>query len=318
MSVLILNAGLQTTIQAGPRRGYRHKGVPASGAADSLSLAFANYLLGNLPDTPALELTLTGARFCLETTTPIAFFGGSADIFINSSQVASDRAYRTLAEDIIEIGPLRAGARLYVAIAGGFASEDWLGSRSTYLPASLGGFHGRALTPGDRLETNSKEDLVSDFPLREIPDVLNLHVGHSWMLRAVPGPEYHLLEPAAQEQLFANQFQISNRASRMGAALEGQALALTSGDRLPSAAVFPGTIQCPPNGMPFLLMADAQTTGGYPRIAQIIRADRHLLGQLRPGDQLQLRRTTAEEAATILTNKSRLLSDWLGDAFQLS
>ena len=137
------------------------------------------------------------------------------------------------------------------------------------------------------------------------------------MLRATPGPEANLLSAHAQAEFFKQTFYVSNRASRMGAELEGQPLELISDGRLPSAAVFPGTVQCPPSGLPFLLMADAQTTGGYPRIAQIIRADRHLLGQLRPGDRVQFRRTSPQEAARVLKEKTALFRPWLGDTFQL-
>lgn len=103
----------------------------------------------------------------------------------------------------------------------------------------------------------------------------------------------------------------------MGGALDGAPVAAPGDGRMPSAAVFPGTVQCPPSGVPFLLMADAGTTGGYPRIAQIIRADRHLMGQIRPGDTVRFLKVSPDKAAEVLRDKTALFSDWLGDAFEL-
>ena len=137
------------------------------------------------------------------------------------------------------------------------------------------------------------------------------------MLRATPGPEVELLVERDRADFFKRAFTVSNRASRMGVALEDQTLQLASDGRLPSAAVFPGTVQCTPSGQSFLLLADAQTTGGYPRIAQVIRADRHLLGQLRPGDRLQFEQVSPTQAAQVLEQKTNLFRGWLGNEFNL-
>lgn len=317
MSIQILNGGLQMTIQAGPRNGRRHKGVPASGAADPVSHALANHLVGNPLDAASLEITLSGARLLFEENSLIAITGGEAEILHNSAHVQQHFSIFISSGDTLEIKALTKGARTYVAIAGGIIAQTWLGSPSTYLPAKLAGYHGRALIAGDRLQLSQKSRPWKLTHPLTTPDHLHPYIGGSWMLRALPGPDFDCLTPAAQTNLFAKRFQVSNRASRMGVELSRQKLALTSDGKLPSAAVFPGTLQCPPSGKPFLLMADAQTTGGYPRIAQIIRADRHMLGQLRPSDQIQLRRSTPDEAAQILKEKTELFRAWLGDTFQL-
>ena len=143
-------------------------------------------------------------------------------------------------------------------------------------------------------------------------------MGQNWMLRALAGPEINILSKPDQDRLYRTQFRVSRRSNRMGAELNHTDNFVPSDSgRMPSAAVFPGTIQCPPNGMPYLLMCDAGTTGGYPRIAHIIRADRHALGQFRPGDKLQLKRATPEQAAHALQAKTKLLQNWLGNTFEL-
>lgn len=313
MRILVERAGLQTTVQAGPRTGLRHKGVPSGGGADALSLALANRLVGNPPDAPGLEITLSGARLRFLNGGVISLTGGQCNMTLAGRSVLEHETLVPKTGDILDIGSLTKGTRIYVAAAGGISGSDWLGAVSTYLPAGLGGHHGRALKDGDELITNP-----STFSKTlQTPAGLRPHIGRSWALRTAPGPEFDMLDQAGQRALFAMPWSASQRLDRMGAALEGPVLQLNSDGRLPSAAVFPGTLQCPPSGQPFLLMAEAQTTGGYPRIGQIIRADRHMLGQLRPGDRLTLIRTEPEEAARILRSKTALFRDWLGDAFEL-
>lgn len=317
MSLIVLNGGLQTTIQAGQRARQRHWGVPTSGPADTLSHALANRLVGNVLDAAALEITLSGASFQFTANSLIALAGGEAEIRLNAVIYPKNTTLSVKAGDILELAPLTKGARLYFAIAGGIEGDIWLGSVSTYLPAGRGGYKGRALKTGDTLKMGTECGFNLNQPILNVPHNLRPHIGSSWMLRACTGPEADLLAPSAQALFYETTFHVSNRASRMGLALEGQTLALASDGRMPSAAVFPGTVQCPPSGQPFLLMADAGTTGGYPRIAQIIRADRHMLGQLRPGDRVQFKRATPQEAAHVLMEKTKLLRNWLGDTFHL-
>lgn len=318
MSLRVLEGGLQTTLQAAPRAGFRHKGVPASGPADMLSHALANRLVGNKSDAAALEITLSGASFRATANVWVALTGGAAELKVNTLAQAPHATLRLRAGDICTILPLTRGARAYLAVAGGLAGQIWLGSVSTYLPAGLGGFEGRALKTGDELMLQAAPYQAASPPLLETPVTLRPHIGTSWMLRTCAGPDAGRLTPQAQEALFQRPFTVTNRANRMGAELHGQTLSLALQDHLPSAAVFPGTLQCPPSGKPFLLMADAQTTGGYPRIAQVVRADRHMLGQLRQGNRVQFRRVNPEKAGSLLTEKTTLLRSWLGDTFELS
>lgn len=308
MSVRILRAGLQTTIQAEPRTGMRHLGVPQSGPADALSMALANHLVDNPLLAPALETTLTGVDLQFETECWFAITGAPSSARLNREDIEFCTAYRAEAGDTLRIGSATAGARVYVAVAGGFIGDAVLGSRSTYLTAAFGGHEGRALQDGDQV---AKVPVSIAPASKTTPCALQPPISASWALRACDGADISLLDADSRSTLFDTNFTIGNRADRMGLQLEGAKLTASSGGRLPSAPVFPGCIQCPESGTPFLLSVDAQTTGGYPRVAQLIRADRHLLGQLRPGTHMRLVHRTPDEAVADLREKLDYWRSWL-------
>jgi len=308
VTILILKPGLQTTVQAGPRTGQRHLGVPASGAADPLSLALANRLVGNALFAPALETTLTGVSVRVERDGFAAVTGARAKAWLNGERVKRHRTLSVAGGDELEIGPAKAGARNYLAFAGGVAVDEVLGSASTYLPAGFGGFRGRALRAGDVLAVAP----VDAAPERlKTPRDFRPPTGSSWALRACYGAEVDLLNKESRFDLFDTNFSIGRRADRMGLQLEGARFEVKSGGRLASAPVFPGTIQCPEDGRPFLLSIDAQTIGGYPRVAQVARADRHLIGQLRPGDHVRLLWRDIDSAREELLAKHAYWREWL-------
>jgi biotin-dependent carboxylase-like uncharacterized protein len=308
MTFTVLKPGLQTTVQAGPRTGLRHLGVPAAGAADPLSLALANRLVGNALLAPGLETTLNGVSLGFQRDGFVAITGARAKAWLNGERVKLHRTLAVTAGDELEIGPARLGARNYLAIAGGIDVEEVLGSASTYLPAGFGGLHGRALRGGD---------VVATVPAAGTPNTLKTPkefrplASNSWALRACYGAEVDLLSKESRFDLFDTNFSVGFRADRMGLQLEGARFGVTSGGRLASAPVFPGTIQCPEDGIPFLLSIDAQTIGGYPRVAQVARADRHLIGQLRPGDHLRLLWRDADSARDELLAKHDYWGNWL-------
>ncbi|MEO0882074.1 MAG: biotin-dependent carboxyltransferase family protein [Pseudomonadota bacterium] len=312
MSFHILSPGPQAMLQAKPRTGLRHFGVPTSGPMDPLSFALANRLVGNQLSAPVIEITLGGFDARCDADMVVAVAGADAEVAINASPVSRHTALDLQQGDTLSITYPNAGCRSYVSCAGGFAADNWLGSGSTYLPAGVGGAGGRALRPGDVLRSSGASTSPAEpcaTPLGYRPPMTE-----SWALRAVPGPE---ATDAIADLFFNSVFRLSNRTSRMGGALDGGPISGLSHAAMPSAAVFPGSVQCPPDGRPFLLMADAQTTGGYPLIAQVIRADRHLMGQIRPGDRVRFLRTTPEVAADVLRHKTALFEDWLEGPFHL-
>jgi biotin-dependent carboxylase-like uncharacterized protein len=308
MTFTVLRPGLQTTVQAGPRRGLRHLGVPAAGAADPLSLALANRLVGNPLLAPGLETTLNGVSLGFESEGLVAITGARAKAWLNGERVKLHRTLPVAAGDELEIGPARLGARSYIAVAGGIDVAEVLGSKSTYLPAGFGGLQGRALRSGDVLATGPAAGTPKKLGT---PKEFRPLASNSWALRACYGAEVDLLDKESRFDLFDTNFSVGFRADRMGLQLEGARFGVKSGGRLASAPVFPGTIQCPEDGIPFLLAIDAQTIGGYPRVAQVVRADRHLIGQLRPGDHLRLLWRDAASARDELLAKHDYWGKWL-------
>lgn len=310
MSLLIKRAGLQTTIQAASRVGQRHLGVPSCGPADPLSMALANHLVGNSLTAPALEVTLTGLDLIFEARTCFAITGAPSPTALNDKALKFHQSSKAAPGDELHIGAPTSGTRVYIAIAGGLAAEEFLGSGSTYLPAGFGGFRGRAVQDGDCL------DLVSDRQhgkKRQTPSEFQPPMTGKWAVRACVGAEFDLLDDAGQSLLFDTNFTVGARNDRMGMRLEGTTFVTKTDGNLDSVPVFPGCVQCPANGAPYLLSVDAQTTGGYPRIAQVARLDLHELGQFRAGDHLRLLRRSPEEAAAELREKHNYWRTWLPD-----
>jgi len=310
MTIRVIRAGLQTLIQAGPRTGFRHAGVPASGAADRLSLALANRLVGNPALAPGLEAALTGPALVFDTAAAFALTGADAKATLNGEPVEFHKTIFADAGDELDVGAAEAGARIYIAFAGGLAAKEVLGSVSTYLPAGLGGIDGRALTEGDVLDLAQTIVHVDtlDTPARFRPRMTRRQA-----VRVCASAETTTLGDAQQSLLFDTNWTVARRADRMGIALEGATIDVDHDGRMPSVPVFPGTIQCPNDGIPYLLGIDAGTTGGYPRIGQVARLDRHVMGQLRPGDHLRLLPREPADAIAELKAKHDYWRDWLPD-----
>ena len=312
MTITILKPGLQTTIQSRPRTGLRHQGVPGGGAADPLSLALANRLVGNPWDAPALEATLLGPTLRIDSDCAFAIAGAICGAKLDGREVARHETVFAQAGSELHLGPAEADARTYIAFAGGIEADNILGSASTNLQAGFGGHAGRALRAGDVLPVVGGEP-----PALETPPGFRLPTSSSRALRTCVSAETDLLDETSLAALFNTNWILDRRADRMGLRLDGPALRVASEGRMPSAAVFPGTIQCPEDGAPYILSVDAGTVGGYPRIAQVARVDRHVLGQLRPGDHVRLLRREPDEAVHELREKIAYWSEWLPDAAQV-
>ena len=308
MSIAVIKPGVQTTIQAGPRTGFRHMGVPANGAADSLSLALANKLAGNAWDAAALEATLLGPTLRFDCDCAFAVAGASVALSLNGEACSPHETLFAKSGDQLVVGSMDVGARTYVAVAGGLVAKELLGSVSTNLQAGFGGLEGRALQKGDTLEC-----VPADAERLHTPDEFRPPMSSSWGLRACAAVETGLLDDTSLRALFDTNWIVHRRADRMGLRLDGPVLGVSSVGRMPSAGVIPGTIQCPEDGIPYILSVDAGTVGGYPRIAQVARVDRHVLGQLRPGDHVRLLQRDPDEAVTELCGKLDYWREWLPD-----
>lgn len=305
----ILDPGPAASVQGAPRTGYRSVGVPWAGAADALSLALGNRLLGNAALAPGIEATFGGLSVRFEVACAAVVTGAPAAVSREGAPVPPHAVIAVRAGQTLSVARPGAGARCYLAVAGGLGVPSVLGSPSTYAPAGLGGWRGRLLAPGDRLPLTAP----GPRPPGATPDRFRPLCGGGAVLRAIEGPEAGWLTDEARGALFAARFVVTPRSDRMGLRLDGPPLTTRAGaPALPSAPVLPGTVQLPPGGAPILLGPDAQTTGGYPRVAGVLSADRHLIGQLRPGDTARFYRRTPEEAVADVRAKTALWRSWLG------
>ena len=324
MSLEIIEAGLLTTVQDAGRPDWTHLGVPIGGACDRLSLAVANLLAGNGPGAAALEMTLVGGTF--RATEPLRIGLAGADlgghVRETSRPLQPGYAHHLAAGSTIAfpgVADVAAGARAYLALAGGIDVPEVLGSRSTALAAAFGGVDGRALRNGDvlgatrRLASGGNASPDAIWPAD--PDDLDPAAA----IRVVGGPW------SGVGELVGRPWIVAAGSDRVGLRLDGDPIDLAGSPALPSFAVVPGAIQVPPDGSPIVLLADAQTTGGYPVVAVAIAADMPRLAQLRPGAEVSFEEVAIARATEILRQqaaaferRARLLRESAGwdDAWQ--
>ncbi len=286
-AITVLQPGLFTTVQDLGRPGYRAAGVPLSGAADAISLRLGNLLVGNPEDAAGLECTLLGPTLRFEREAIVALTGGSFP------GLPSGVATRVRAGSVITLGHATTGCRGYLAVAGGIDVPQVLGSRSTLVAAGLGGLAGKPLAAGARLAVGKPMGRPASRPL----PAGACRSKHPSVLGILPGEHTEAISRDSKHSLWSQAFRVTSRSDRMGMRLEGEPLAAAEvGRGMPSAAVFPGTVQMPPDGQPIVLLADAQTIGGYPVLGHVIAADLPEAAQLRPGEEVGWRQVSLEEA----------------------
>lgn len=305
MSLSVLQPGPLLTIQDGGRHGYRRWGVPASGALDPLALAIANRLLGNPPAAAGLEITGAGCRLRFDAPAIIAVAGGDLGAWLDDLPLPLWHACFIRAGQELRWAERRSGGRAYLALRGGFAVAPCLGSASALPGGPFPGLLGRPLRPGDRLAFQAGPPDVgaagTSWSAADRP-----HLPQQPVARVLPGPHQPLL-PAQWRALIGGSWLISPASNRMGCRLQGAALPPDPPLSIPSCGVAPGAIQLPPDGAPIVLLADAQTTGGYPLLAAVIGADRWMFGQLLPGDSVSFAETDLASARVALRDQAAAL-----------
>ncbi|MFC3815704.1 biotin-dependent carboxyltransferase family protein [Lysobacter sp. GCM10012299] len=285
----VLRPGLLTTVQDLGRAGWRHLGVAHAGALDRDAAQLGNRLVGNRADAAVLELTLHGPTLQLEVPTRIALTGATVSARFKGEPVPCGRPV-LLPAGTLELGAVRAGARAWLAIAGGIDVPEVLGSRSTDLRGGFGGLDGRALRNDDRVVLGD----TAPFDCTRLQSTpWWIDPGHDDDPRA---PIRYLPSTHPWSAPLARRaWNVSASSNRQGLRLQGDALPTTSADGL-SEPVAPGTIQLPPDGQPIILLADAQTVGGYPRLGHVIAADLPRLAQCIPGQTLHFAAVDATTA----------------------
>jgi antagonist of KipI len=293
-----------TTVQDLGRWGYQADGVPVAGPMDAYSHRLANRLVANDDHAAALEVTLVGPELEAVGGVHCAVAGAEFELFVDARPVACGRPFDVRSGGRLRFGQRLSGTRATLAVRGGFDLPAVLGSRATSIISGMGPFGGRALAAGDVLP-------IGRLPARTsgdaVPRALALPKGGA-RVRVLAGPHERMFTSDALELFFSAPFMVTPQSNRMGYRLEGPALMhADSGDILSEATPI-GSVQVPKSGQPILLMADRQTTGGYPKIATVITADLPLAGQLAPGDWIRFTPCTRGEALDALHRQERRLA----------
>jgi antagonist of KipI len=329
MNIAVLAPGLLTCVQDLGRPGHAAIGVGSTGAMDGIALRLANALVGNAENAAALEITIRGPRLHFATQTVIAITGADLDAGCAGEAVPMWRPVLLRAGAELDVRGTRRGARSYLAASGGVDTSFVLGSRSADINAALGPLGGRALVAGDELPVapaTSPEQLglahaLAAAGIRDGGEPRPV-VAANWSLDPAPwldvfadhpiallrGTHFDQLDIASQQALFASAFRVGNQSNRVGYRLEGARLALSKPFEMISEGVVPGTLQLPPGGEPIVLMAEAPTTGGYPRIGQVASMDLPRLAQRKPGDSVRFAEISLADAQTRYLERERTIA----------
>ena len=302
-------SGFHTTVQDLGRPGWQAIGAPVSGALDTVSLRLANALVGNPSGAPALELLFSGPELEVAAdTVRVALAGAGASLVTGAASspgVLTGHSLTLLRGDVLKVIAGGQSSCCYLAVEGGFAVPPVLGSASTYVRAGIGGLEGRALLCGDFLPLAIAR--ATERP--ELRLASSLPPTGDQPIRVVLGPQPEYFTEAAVAALLGSEFRVSQSADRMGMRLDGPLLQHRGGWDIVSDAIATGAIQVPGSGQPIVLLADHQTTGGYPKIATVISADLPLVGRRRPGDLIRFAAVTVEAAEALYRAEERRLAE---------
>ena len=297
--------GLFTTVQDLGRPGFGPIGVSASGAADPVALRLGNLLVGNTEGAAALEFTLLGGNFLFPNGGVLALTGSDFGATLNGQPMPPWTSVEAAPAATLRVGHTRSGARCYLCVRGGIVVPAFLGSSSTHVLSGLGGLEGRPLRKHDVL-------LIGPEPFtrpkrRLTPDALS-QFGPRKVLRVTEGPQYEWFPEFCHGQFFGNVYRVGEESNRVGLRLRGTPLDVSNSGRMITEGVALGSIQIPPGGQPVILFVEQQTTGGYPKIANVISADLAGIGQLRPGDEIRFARVSMCEARELLRDQEALMA----------
>lgn len=294
MTLKVTDAGILTTVQDLGRVGHQSVGISPAGVLDYKSTILANQLLNNDPNAAVLEFNLRGISFDVQKDTTIATAGSPMQFTINGEERAIGKAYRLSKGDFVSFGIATKGMRTYLAVAGGFKVDDVLGSSSTHVRSNMGGYQGRALEVGDRLKINGNVEAQFPYTIKNNKD------SSDNVIRILEAPNYDAFTEESQNTLINSPYQIGRSNDRMGIRLEGEGLETTDGVHdILSEPTQLGNIQVPKNGLPIILLSDRQTTGGYTRIASVVKVDLPKLIQLRPGEEIQFKKVALKTAVDL-------------------
>lgn len=286
MSLRIIKPGILDTVQDGGRHGYQHLGINPGGVMDVFSAGLANSLLGKEASAPVIEMHFPAPQFLFEASTIICITGADFSPEVEGVPIPMNQPVAINKYSELAFAKWVSGSRCYLSVIGTFGIEKWLNSYSTHLKAKAGGFYGRTLEKGDVIpfvEHYAFSGILGEKPFCVLPWKVPEPESESSVIQFTKGAEWHWLTEEAKVVFQKEKFTIATQSDRMGYRLQGKPLMSATKDQLVSAPVAFGTVQLLPNGQLILLMADHQTTGGYPKIAQVASAHLPLLAQMQPG-----------------------------------
>ena len=297
--------GLLTTVQDLGREGLGSLGVSPSGAADAISLRLGNRLVGNPEGAAGLEMTLLGGTFVFPQRAVIALTGSDFGPTLDGAAADLWTSIEVKPGQTLRIGSTRSGARCYLCVQGGIAVKPLLGSASTHLLSGLGGYQGRALLKGDVLQV---APTTAPFQKNTVAPRAVEQLAPRKILHVTPGPQSDSFPEASRRRFYAGTYRVAEDSNRMGLRLEGPAIPQDSSGEMITEGVSLGAIQITAGGLPIILFVEQQTTGGYAKIANVISADLHSLGQLRPRDEIRFQQVDWETARSLLMEQEKLLA----------
>jgi antagonist of KipI len=304
----VRSPGMLTTVQDLGREGFGPMGVSPSGAADPVALRIGNRLVGNVEGAAGLEMTLLGGTFIFPEHAEIALTGADLRATLDNERVDLWSSAEVRAGQTLRLEATHTGARCYLCVRGGLAVKLFLGSASTHLLSSLGGFEGRALRKGDVLKIATAGGGFRTFRKRKVAAKALEKLAPRKTLRVTAGPQSDWFSQAAHEVFYKTKYRVAEESNRMGLRLEGAPIPVASGGEMISEGVSLGAVQIPASGLPIILFVEQQTTGGYPKIANVISADLSSLGQLRPRDEIRFELVDMETARALFLEQEKLLA----------
>ena len=303
MSISILKPGVQTTVQDIGRYGYSHFGISSSGAADLFSFRLGNIIVGNTAELAGIEMTLLGADFQFNSDAVIAITGSPFNLSLDRQEIPYNQSIHVKKNQILSVGITKGGARSYLLVKGGIKTENYLKSKTTHVMSGMGGFMGRPLKKGDMLEIDENSKI-------NITDISNnLDEIDTSIIRINKGLQSSYFSDSTWAAFTSKMFTVSEVFSRMGIRLKGNPIHSSKGNEILTEGIPLGAIQVPGGGEPIISFVEHQTTGGYPKIANVISADLCKVGQLKPGDKFQFELISFEDAEILRLEQEAIFNN---------
>jgi antagonist of KipI len=312
MSIKIIKAGVQTTLQDAGRTGHRNIGIGSGGAMDNFALPIANYLTGNEANKAVVEINFPAPEILFQQDAFISLTGADFSATINEIAVPLWTPLFVKEKSLLKFKQSISGTKLYLAVHGGWQATKWLNSYSTHLKLITSGHYGRALQKDDIINFSTNNISFTEnkiFPWRISQNELDKMYQPLNKIRCIKSAEWHLLDTASKQNFEKNNYIISNQSDRMGYHLTSQPLLLQQPTELISSAADTGIVQLLPGGNCIILMADHQTTGGYPRIVSVIKDDLPKLAQTKPGQSINFTIVSLQDAEDLLIKTQQTLQE---------